>query len=356
MKKYLFSLVFMPCVIFSAFGQQYSSYKDARDGKVYKTVIIGNQEWMAENLNTDRFRNGDKIPEARSIDEWIKAAKDGRPAWCYYNNDPKNAIKFGKLYNIFAIMDKRGLPPSGSRIPYKSDFMNLLQITGGDKVSTFGDLKSKNGWTTFGNGTDFLLFNLYPSGFRYYDGKFGGSELQSSLFSYCDSTYNSSFLFTIYYKMNTEFDTTCNPIIYSSSSYDGSGYSIRTIISDIKNYVSYDFTPTFSYPIWFDHNLPVLGREINLSDGNIDPDSTKHIGFLNYSKNLWEFSINNKMVSFKIISNKEVNSSRECVFMSGDFKIITRTYAFSSSGREAGALYFYFKNNLLRRTEIIWDL
>jgi hypothetical protein len=42
--------------------------------------------------------------------------------------------------------------------------------------------------------------------------------------------------------------------------------------------------------------------------------------------------------------------------MSGDFKIITRTYAFSSSGREAGALYFYFKNNLLRRTEIIWDL
>lgn len=346
----------MPCVIFSAFGQQYSSYKDARDGKVYKTVIIGNQEWMAENLNTDRFRNGDKIPEARSIDEWIKAAKDGRPAWCYYNNDPKNAIKFGKLYNIFAIMDKRGLPPSGSRIPYKSDFMNLLQITGGDKVSTFGDLKSKNGWTTFGNGTDFLLFNLYPSGFRYYDGKFGGSELQSSLFSYCDSTYNSSFLFTIYYKMNTEFDTTCNPIIYSSSSYDGSGYSIRTIISDIKNYVSYDFTPTFSYPIWFDHNLPVLGREINLSDGNIDPDSTKHIGFLNYSKNLWEFSINNKMVSFKIISNKEVNSSRECVFMSGDFKIITRTYAFSSSGREAGALYFYFKNNLLRRTEIIWDL
>ncbi|MFN5930417.1 MAG: FISUMP domain-containing protein, partial [Sphingobacteriales bacterium] len=62
-------------------AQQNGSFKDVRDGKVYKTVKIGSQEWMAENLNTDRFRNGDFIPQAKTWEELVLAEKTKQPAW-----------------------------------------------------------------------------------------------------------------------------------------------------------------------------------------------------------------------------------------------------------------------------------
>ena len=54
-----------------------------------KEVEIGKQIWMAENLNVDKFRNGDSIPQAITDEEWVIAANNEKPAWCYYNNDPK---------------------------------------------------------------------------------------------------------------------------------------------------------------------------------------------------------------------------------------------------------------------------
>ncbi len=45
---------------------------------------------MAENLNAEKFRNGDPIPEAKTEEDWQKAAENKQPAWCYYDNDPSN--------------------------------------------------------------------------------------------------------------------------------------------------------------------------------------------------------------------------------------------------------------------------
>ena len=53
------------------------------EGKTYKTVKIGNQTWMAENLNVSTFRNGDIIPHAKTAEEWERAGSEGKPAWCY---------------------------------------------------------------------------------------------------------------------------------------------------------------------------------------------------------------------------------------------------------------------------------
>ena len=75
------------------------------DGNTYKTVTIGEQTWMAENLNVSKFRNGDEIPEAKTNEEWIKAGNEGKPAWCYYENIPANGEKYGKLYNWYAVTD-----------------------------------------------------------------------------------------------------------------------------------------------------------------------------------------------------------------------------------------------------------
>lgn len=69
------------------------------------------------NLDVTTFRNLDRIMEAKTDEEWIKAGEQGIPAWCYYNNDPANNELFGKLYNWHAVNDKRGLAPERYRIP-----------------------------------------------------------------------------------------------------------------------------------------------------------------------------------------------------------------------------------------------
>lgn len=78
----------------------------------YDCVKIGEQIWMTANLDVSHFRNGDSIKEAKSIEDWINAGQNFEPAWCYFNNDPKNS-KYGKLYNLYAVSDPRGIAPNG---------------------------------------------------------------------------------------------------------------------------------------------------------------------------------------------------------------------------------------------------
>lgn len=123
-------------------AQQYGTLKDLRDGKVYKTVKIGTQTWMAENLNVDRFRNGDLIPQAKSDEEWKAAGENGKPAWCFYDNNPKNGEKFGKLYNWYTVSDPRGLAPKGWHIPSDKEWTVLTEYLGGGEKAG-AKMKSK---------------------------------------------------------------------------------------------------------------------------------------------------------------------------------------------------------------------
>ena len=76
-----------------------------------QSVKIGTQVWMTKNLNLDKFRNGDPIPKAETFEQWKKAGDNKQPAWCYYNNDPANGVKYGKLYNWYAVNN----PENGSQ-------------------------------------------------------------------------------------------------------------------------------------------------------------------------------------------------------------------------------------------------
>jgi len=97
----------------------------------FDSVVIGEQEWMTRNLNVSRFRNGDLIPEVQDHEEWAIAGREGRPAWCYYDNDPDNGKIYGKLYNWYAVNDSRGLTSAGWRVPNKEDFETLVDFLGG---------------------------------------------------------------------------------------------------------------------------------------------------------------------------------------------------------------------------------
>jgi uncharacterized protein (TIGR02145 family) len=126
------------------------------------TVVIGDQVWMAENLNVDRFNNGDPIPEAKSPEDWAKAASAKSPAWCYYGNNPANEQKYGRLYNWFAVVDRRGLAAKGYHVPTRGEWIRLLASNGGEGEQAYAAL------TASGSGK----FNTQVGGTRHDQGMF----------------------------------------------------------------------------------------------------------------------------------------------------------------------------------------
>ena len=136
-------------------------------------VHIGKQVWMKENLNIDKFRNGETIPHANTMEEWIKYGDQCISCWCYYKFDKTNGEKYGKLYNIYAVNDPRVIAPMGWHVPSEEEFNELINYAGGEKVAGI-KLKSKSGWGKYsgwglvpdkdGNGNDFFDFGSLPNG------------------------------------------------------------------------------------------------------------------------------------------------------------------------------------------------
>lgn len=140
------------------FKKSNTSTTKKADAPALKTVTIGNT-WTAENLNVTTFRNGDAIPEAKTDAEWKNACAMGKPAWCYYNNDPANGEKYGRLYNWAAVNDARGLAPAGWHIPTRDEWNQLFASSSGIK------LRAATGWNK-NVGTGESGFNCLPGGFR----------------------------------------------------------------------------------------------------------------------------------------------------------------------------------------------
>jgi len=136
-----------------------------------KTVILGKQIWTSKNMEVDKFRDGTVIPQAMTPKDWQIAADEKKPAWCYYDNDPANGEKYGKLYNWYAVADARGLCPAGFHAPSDSEWTMLIDFLGG-KDSAGKKLKSKSGWRDNGNGNNESGMKGKPGGFRNSQGVF----------------------------------------------------------------------------------------------------------------------------------------------------------------------------------------
>ena len=137
----------------------------SNDVASYKEVNIGNQVWMIENLNVDKFRNGDPIPEARTAEEWYSAYSNKQPAWSYHGYNLTNGEKYGKLYNFFAVSDPRGLAPEGWHVPSEEEWGGLIDFLGG-KAGAGKKMKSTDFWADWkgesGNGTNESGFSGLP--------------------------------------------------------------------------------------------------------------------------------------------------------------------------------------------------
>jgi uncharacterized protein (TIGR02145 family) len=120
------------------------TFIDSRDAKTYQTVKIGNQEWMAENLNYETENS-----------------------YCY-KDSTENCKKYGRLYTWEAALNAC---PEGYHLPTEEEFATLISNVGG-KETAGKMLKSTTGWYEDGHGVDKYGFNVLPAGGRYGDGDF----------------------------------------------------------------------------------------------------------------------------------------------------------------------------------------
>ncbi len=141
-------IVYYPCSLFSSNELGFGSFIDNRDGKAYRTIKIGNQIWMADNL-------------AFKLKEGCKA----------YNNDNTYVAKLGYLYEWQSI---KTACPAGWHVASDEEWKILIDYLGGETYAAT-KLKSSIGWEGYGNGTNETGLSLLPGGYYLNQFKFLGS-------------------------------------------------------------------------------------------------------------------------------------------------------------------------------------
>lgn len=144
------------------------------DENCYPAVKIGNQVWMTRNLDVITYRNGDPISPV-----WGATPTTAIGAWSFYENDPANGLLYGKLYNGFAVLDPRGLAPTGWHVPSVYEVHTLLRsldpatdTTNNTSTPSFiaGGLMKETGTTHWlspnGGATNASGFTALPGGQR----------------------------------------------------------------------------------------------------------------------------------------------------------------------------------------------
>ena len=158
------------------------------DGNKYKSVIIGTQEWMGENLKVSKYHDGSSIPNVVDNVEWSKL---NTAAFCNYNNSDSIGKIYGKLYNWYAV-NTSNLCPTGWHVPTEIEWDKLVNYLGGDSVA---GVKIKEIGLTHWNtsnieATNTSLFTALPNGFRSYSGNFSNLGEMTNWWSSTES--NSS--------------------------------------------------------------------------------------------------------------------------------------------------------------------
>jgi uncharacterized protein (TIGR02145 family) len=173
------------------------------DGNSYKTVYIGKQHWMAENLKVTKYNDGSGIPNITDNAEWSKLSTG---AWSYYNNDVANNVKYGKLYNWYAVSSttngNKNVCPTGWHLPTYNEWKVLTEYLGGDIVagSKMKEVGTVNWKNPNNEATNSSLFSGLPGGVRIESGSYDDFNDNGNWFSLTlDPTFNLPILISLNY-------------------------------------------------------------------------------------------------------------------------------------------------------------
>ena len=200
------------------------------DGNTYRTVKIGNQWWMAENLKVTLYRNGDPIPNVTDAGTWAGLTTG---ACCSYDNDDTYVETYGFLYNWFAVDDSRIIAPEGWHVPTDEEWKELEMYLGmsqaeadaADWRGTDEGGKLKETGTTHWNApnagaTNESGFFALPGGLRTLNGSF--NNIWHYAFFWSSTELNSSNAW-FRYLINSSAQ------VYRYSDYKNDGFSVRCV-------------------------------------------------------------------------------------------------------------------------------
>lgn len=172
---------------------------------VEKAQRLVDMSW-SDNLNASKFNNGEIIPEAKSVAAWQAACKAKKPVWCFYKFNPANGAKFGKIYNYYAVNDKRGLAPKGFHIATEADFDLVQTLLGSFEINYLKEYVFTDGFKgQFGGYFNGQIFDMVESEMT--AGKWWTStkrEVNSSVFNSSTGTYYTNKEILVYVLTQTE--------------------------------------------------------------------------------------------------------------------------------------------------------
>jgi uncharacterized protein (TIGR02145 family) len=196
----------------------YGSVSDI-DGNTYKTIQIGTQTWMAENLKTTKYNDNTSIPLVTDNTAWSNLAT---PAYCWYeNNSASYKAIYGSLYNWFAINTNK-LCPAGWHVPTDPEWTTLETFLGG-KIVAAGKMKEvgTNNWNSTNSGVNNSSgFTGLPGGYRYRAGTFTSIGFLGAMWA--ATAYDASYA---WYRYMTAAGNDLTVI----SNYKTSGFSVRCV-------------------------------------------------------------------------------------------------------------------------------
>lgn len=192
------------------------------NGYTYSSIVLGNgQEWMAENLRTTSYANGDPIPNVTDSILWSTLTTG---AWVHYNNDSQNDNLYGKVYNWNTVNDLRNVCPTGWHVPSDAEWTILINYLGGELVAG-GKMKS-TGTQYWQNpnqdATNESGFSGFPGGARSYDGSFvnGGAGTTGFWWSSTEANTVDAFDCLLYYNDGKT---------YRANAAKKNGFSVRCL-------------------------------------------------------------------------------------------------------------------------------
>ena len=172
------------------------------EGNTYKTVTIGTQQWMAENLKVTKYNDGIDIPNITDNTQWFQLTTG---AWAYYNNDVTYNVKYGKLYNWYAVSPtvngNKNVCPTGWHVPTDTEWTVLTDYLGGETVA--GGKMKEVGTTSWNSpntdATNTSLFTGLPGGNRYKDGSYNSIGIFGNWWSSSEYKPDISWYRSLYY-------------------------------------------------------------------------------------------------------------------------------------------------------------
>lgn len=189
------------------------------DGNVYRTVKIGQQLWMVENLRVTHYRDGTPIPNVQNDEEWQHATGG---AYCTGDDSTEYKSTYGLLYNFHAVSNSRNLCPEGWHVPSEAECMTLIDYLGGESVAgclikdnSSGLWKNNSGCATNESG-----FTGLPAGGR---GRLGGPGEVGYYATWWSSTSCDS-LYAWHWGLHP-----AKAGIRSNPGHKASGFSVRCI-------------------------------------------------------------------------------------------------------------------------------